>query len=224
VQAGGGSGHRTFLAREYSLVSLAVGGLVPPLDIRGQRDVADLLKFFVNIARSVETQGALAEFAARDHFRFQAAGEQHPFADAHLPAGMHQRFPLTGRAIDGPQQQDFHFSGALGAMPEQARWEHPRIVQNEAIAGAQKSGQVAELPVIPGAARAIDDQHAGGGAIGKRRLRNRLVGQLVIEFGEIHRRPDFTVSERACPAVRLPTTRDDTRRARTQGRAARECA
>ena len=58
------------------------------------------------------------------------------------------------------------------AMSEQAGGEHARVVQDQAVAGAEEFGEIAELPVLPRAARAIDDQHAGGGAVGEWRLRD----------------------------------------------------
>ena len=119
------------------------------------------------------------------------------------------------------------------ALPEQARRKHARIVQHQAIAGAQKRGQIAELPVLPALPRAIHHQHARSGAVGERRLRDQLPRQGKIEFGSakgIHpcRASEhpfrFTVAETTCPALRLPTAPADTRPARTPGRTARECA
>ena len=79
-------------------------------------------------------------------------------------------------------------------MPEQARRKHARIVQHQAVARAQKRGQVAKLAVFPGPAAAIDHQHAGSGAVGERRLRDQLLGQRVIELGEIH----FSLYRKQC--------------------------
>lgn len=189
MQTGGGRGRRTLLAREHGLIPLPIGRLIPPLDVGRQRDMPDSFELFVNIFQvgvRLEAQRPFTEPAPRDHLRFQAFRKEHFLAHPHLLARMHQRFPIPGGAVDGPQQQDLDFAREVFAMAEQARWKYARIVQHQAVAGAEEAGQVAKLPVFPGLARAIDHQHARRGAVGEGLLRDELLGQHKIELGEIH--------------------------------------
>jgi hypothetical protein len=49
----------------------------------------------------------------------------------------------------------------------------------------EEGGKVAERAVFPAAFVAIDDQHAGRGAVGEGLLRDEVVGEVVVEIGEL---------------------------------------
>jgi hypothetical protein len=72
-----------------------------------------------------------------------------------------------------------------GAMPEQARGEHARVIQDEAIAGGQEPGEVAEMAVFPSPFGAAQHQHACACAVRERLLGNEFFGKMIIEFGGV---------------------------------------
>src|ERR1019366_5507764 len=96
-----------------------------------------------------------------------------------------------------------------GAAAEEARGKDAGIVDDEAIAGAQVLGEVAEGAVFPAALLAVDDEHARGGAVGEGFLGNALLGQVVIEIGQLH--AAFTVAETGPVAPPRPRVRAGTR-------------
>ena len=57
-----------------------------------------------------------------------------------------------------------------GAMTQKTRGKDAGIVEHQAIAGAQKSGQLAEHAIFPAAFAPIHDEHARGCAVGQRLL------------------------------------------------------
>ena len=71
-------------------------------------------------------------------------------------------------------------------MPEEARGQHARIVENQAIARAQERGEFAKMAVFERPRGAVENQHAGSVALGGRLLRDQFLGKLVIEIGELH--------------------------------------
>ena len=71
-------------------------------------------------------------------------------------------------------------------MAEQARGKNARIVEDEAVARAEVGRQIAKDAVFPTPLVAVDDQHAGSGAIGQRLLGDQVIGKVVIELGKIH--------------------------------------
>ncbi len=130
-----------------------------------------------------KAEGALAECAARHDFGFQAALEADALADAQLAAGADQRLPIAAIRADRAHQHHLHPAAEIlvalgvvfadgqrahaGAMAEEARGKHAGIVEDQAIAGAEIGGEVAEGAVFPAAGGAVYHQHAGGGAVGK---------------------------------------------------------
>ena len=165
MQPGGGRGHRSALAGEDRLVAFAVGGGVGALDVGRQRDVADLLELGEQIARARKAQGALAEFPARHDLGFQAAAESDALADRQLAAGTHERLPIAPVGAGGAQEKDLHLAAQIfvplgivpadgqrahaRAMAEQARRKNARIVEHQAIAGAQELRETRETGGLP---------------------------------------------------------------------------
>jgi hypothetical protein len=147
--------------------------------------VPDALEIFEQVAVGGKRQRALAEFAPADHLGFEIAIEGDSLAGTHLAAGPHQRFPDTAARLHRPHEQDLDLALPAGAMAVQARGKNPRIVQYQAIAGAEKFGQVAKGAVLAAAGSAVDDEHARGGAVRKWLLGDEVFGKVVIEFGEV---------------------------------------
>ncbi len=159
---------------------------------------------------------------------WQAALEADALAGAQLAAGADQRLPIAAAGGDRAHQHHLHPAAEIlvalgivfadgqrahaGAMAEEARGKDAGIVEDKAIAGAEVGGEVAEGAIFPAAGGAVHDQHAGGGAVGERLLRDQLRRQVVIEIGEVHSGravpPMLTIAAwgkaeaaRACPAT-----------------------
>ncbi len=211
MQAGGGGGNGAARARVDRLVALAVGRLVGPRDVRGQRHVPDLLHRRQKIRHRREPQGAFAEAAARHHLRreFVVRPEVEPLADPDLAPRVHQRLPGVGFAGQRRGQQRFHLAveklvrrrvaraERLRAHPlaaaEEARWKYPGVVQHQQVAGAQELGQLAKPAVcklLPGCRKLLRGPHqvqqTRSRAFCRGLLRDELGRQLVIEVRDLH--------------------------------------
>ncbi len=204
VQPGGRSGRGARLAGEDRLVALAVLRPVRPVDVGRQRHVAEPLELLVQIALAVEPHFPQAVLPAPDDLRLQFVVEIDDLADAHLAPRVNQRFPRQPVLGDRPQQQHLHPPGkVLPALrvvladgegvhpfppPVEPRGDHLGIVQHQAIARAQVAGQVPEHPVFPPPLPPVEHQHPRGGAILERLLGDAVLGQVIIEVGELHPR------------------------------------
>src|SRR6516162_5274168 len=73
-------------------------------------------------------------------------------------------------------------------MSQQARGEDLRVVEYEAIAGAEETGQVAETAVFPALLGTAQEEHTRCRAIGQWLLGDQLLGKVVVELGDQHPR------------------------------------
>ena len=64
--------------------------------------------------------------------------------------------------------------------------QHSCVVQDEQIAGSEQVREFVEGGIVEAARIALQVQHARGGAIRKRLLRNQLLGKVEIEFRNQH--------------------------------------
>src|SRR5690242_5702705 len=78
MQSRCGSRHRSTLAREYGLVSFAIGGSIAALDVRGQRYMADAFELSEQIGRTMESHRAFTEFTTTDDLGLQIVREPNP--------------------------------------------------------------------------------------------------------------------------------------------------
>src|SRR5215472_921765 len=151
MESRGGGCDRALLAGEDGLIALAVAGVIGAFDVGWERDVAQAFEGGPKVAWSVEADSALAQFAVGDDLAFQVFVEANTFANSHLPAGTHQRLPVAAVGGDAVQQKDFDVASVSGACAEQAGRKDARVVQHEAIAGAEEAGEVAECAIFPAA-------------------------------------------------------------------------
>jgi len=118
-----------------------------------------------------EADAPLAESASFGDLGFQFGAAFGWFAkveflsDPDLSPGPYQAFPLIGivRYLAGQQNFDLAAEkiscrrvvraqglGSLSApMAVKTGWEHPRIVQDQQVIGAQQVGEFAKFPVLP---------------------------------------------------------------------------
>jgi hypothetical protein len=95
-----------------------------------------------------------------------------------------------GRLVQHPLDHDFDLAAALLAPEQPGRNDHG-VVEHQQIAGLDAIDNLDEMPIGERVVQRVHQQHARGAAIGKRRLRNQFLRQLVIEIAESHRRNQF---------------------------------
>ncbi|MNT68168.1 hypothetical protein D3C72_2063750 [compost metagenome] len=88
-------------------------------------------------------------------------------------------------AVQDALDEDFQLaSGSL--LAEQARRDHPGVVEHHQVAGTQVFQQVDEVPVAQGARFAIQDEESAGAAFGQGMTGNQSFGKLEMEVGYAH--------------------------------------
>jgi len=70
--------------------------------------------------------------------------------------------------------------------PEEARGKNPAVVHHQEIVGTQQLREVFELCLLEPPSVAVEAQHAGSAAVGKRFLRNQFFIKKKIEVGNQH--------------------------------------
>ncbi len=182
VQAGGRRGDRAGLARVDRLVALAVARLGVAPDIRRQRHVAVALE---QLEPGIAVLPQYEQIAiARAHLAFDAALEDQARARLRrlARAQLREQRVLVEHAFD----QHLDLAAAILA-PEQARRDHARIVEHQQVTRFDQRGEVGEKPVVEAIPRRVDAEQARRAAILERRLRDQVLGKLVVEIAESHR-------------------------------------
>ena len=124
------------------------------------------------------------------------------FAFDQPPAELAEHFP---GAIVLAEVQPLPFAAGPLASAEQPGRQHPRVVEDEQIAGSEQVGQVEELAVFQRAVAAADDQQPRPVALGGRFLGDQLRREVVIEEGHAVSRVRLTSTARKA-ASELTTT------------------
>ncbi|MNV44906.1 hypothetical protein D3C71_1366840 [compost metagenome] len=179
VQAGGRGGHRADLAREHSLVALAVVHTRLALDVGRQRQPAGMQQPLLQRLGHVELQHIELAIAAQ-HLGLATGVERDAAARLGRLAGANLRAGLlaTEQALD----QDLD-PAAGGLLPEQTRRDHPRVVEDQQVAGLQQLRQITDMAVIECLRRRRHQQQAAGRTLGQGGLGDQRLGQLVVEIG-----------------------------------------
>ena len=178
VQSGGRRGDGAGMAGIDSLVARLVGGVRSAPDVRRQRDLAVAIEILGERARSVDGEPEEA-VVAREHGRRHAAGQVDRAAGPRRMARAELEYALV-RAEHALQQQ---FDGAAGGLDRaQSRLDHPRVVEDDEIAGGQETGQVAERAILDRVA--VDMQQAAFRARRRRRLGDERLRQREVEIGQ----------------------------------------
>jgi hypothetical protein len=73
-----------------------------------------------------------------------------------------------------------------GSTAEEARWNDPRIVQDDQFVSVEKVRKIAKDTIRVLARMPIQEEKSRRGTIRERTLRNPFRGQLVVEFVETH--------------------------------------
>ena len=157
--------------------------------------MAQALQVLPKVPSPVEAQGALAERTPCDYLRLQPFPKIDPLADADFASRSDQDFPAL--PVQLLSQQHFHAPGQEGARggvawtnplgadsgpaSEQARPDHPGVVQNQQIAWPQQFGQFGEGAVEELSRVPLQHQHARSPALARRLLGNQFRRQGVVK-------------------------------------------
>ncbi len=185
VEAGGRGGDGAAAAGVDRLVALAVGGARLAADVGRQRWLAQAREKVVERFIGLEEQLAEALLAGGGHRGAEARAEAQrlPYPDALGRPG--ERLPEERLAR--AEEENLHLA-AGDATAVQAGGDHARVVEDQAVAGAQVPGQVGEAAVIEDVTGATQDHHARGRPLRCGPLGDEVVGQVVIEKVNAHGR------------------------------------
>lgn len=165
VEPGGGGGDGSSFAGVDGLVAVAIGGGVGAVDVRRERDVADLFHACKEVVHRSEADVALTKLAAGDDLglKLVVIAEEKMLAYPNFAAWADETFPIIRIALQLAGEQDFDaaakkvarsgivWTDRLGleacAASIEAGRKHARVVKDEEIAGAQEIGKIAELAV-----------------------------------------------------------------------------
>ncbi|MCY1430792.1 hypothetical protein D9M71_467470 [compost metagenome] len=180
VQPGGGCGHRAGALGVDRLVALAVVRFVRTIDVGRQRHVADPLQQRQHFLGEAQLEQRVV---ALQHLRLAAALDE----DGRARLGRFARTHVGQHAVAVQHAFDEDFQLAAGSLlAEQARRDHPGIVEHHQVARAQQFQHIGELPVRQFAARAVQHQQAAGAAFGERMAGDQVVGQVKMKIGDTH--------------------------------------
>ena len=178
MQSGGRRGDGAGMAGIDGLVARLVRGVGSAPDVRRQRDLAVAIEILGERLRSVDGEPEEA-VVARDHGRRHAARQVDRAAGARRMARAELEHALV-RAEHALQQQ---LDGAARGLDRaQSRLDHPRVVEDDEVAGGEEAGQVGERAVLDRVAG--DVQQAACRAGRRRRLGDELLRQREVEIGQ----------------------------------------
>ncbi len=174
MQSGGGGGDGAFVGGEDGLIAFAVGGLLVTLHVMREGEVA--VAIFVDGAIPGDESVAIFE-----DFLDGACGvaEGDLVLEFEAFAGFDHAAPEGGAV--GFEAEDFAV-----VVGEEAGGDDAGVVEDDAVLGLEVGGEVAEEAVFDEAGCAMDDQHAGGGAVGEGGAGDEFRGQVVVEVGGEH--------------------------------------
>ncbi|MNZ77009.1 hypothetical protein D3C78_955320 [compost metagenome] len=182
VQPGGGRRHRAGLALVGidGLVALAVGVLVGAVDVGRQRHVADALEQRQHRLGKAQLE---QRSVAHHHLGRAATVDEDLHARLGRLAGAHVGQHAV--AVEHPLDEDLQLA-AGGLVAEQARRNHPGVVEHHQVAGAQVFQQIGELAMAQCARRTVQHQQATGTPRGQRMAGDQLIGKLELEVCNTH--------------------------------------
>jgi hypothetical protein len=164
------------MAGVNGLVAFPVGGRVRARDVRRQRHVAEALEQ----AGQSRTGAAETEkrAVATDHFEPAAVLEHDPPARPQRLA--HAQLGEALAVVEQALEHDLHpAAGFLAA--EQARGNHPGVVEDQQVARGQQSRQIAKSRIRHDPAVPVEAQQAAGRTLRQRLLRDQLGRQIEME-------------------------------------------
>ncbi len=198
-------------ARKHRLIPLAIAVIVVTLDVRRQRHPADRVHGLVHRHHAVgpEAHDPTAERSALQNLSVQDVDsvEHHPRARLQFLPGVNQRFPDlrqqttsgagSGEALSagccparsGPSERISRNSTPppLGnTAADQPRRKHPRVVDDDEIAGAEELGNRGDLRMDDRSGGTIETQQARRAALRRRLLRDQFRGKVEIELADVH--------------------------------------
>ena len=170
MQAGGRRGDRARLLRIDGLVTLFVEFVGVVFDIGRQRQAAVGLDQVEHVAFEMQGEEFADALADGD---VEGVGQ----ADAVARLGRLGRPHLGQHGAVVEHALDQHFDLAAGCLlAEEARLQHPRVVEDQQVAGLEQADDVGEMAI--GDAVAVELQQARSAAVGQRGLGDALGRQV----------------------------------------------
>ena len=114
----------------------------------------------------------------------RGAAEHDSRAGLELLPGMHERIPTSFAEIG--KQKAFDGPAARHARAEQPGRKHFRVVDDEEIASRRNSGRSADACVFDLTRAFMQHEQPRRAALGRRRLRDQVGGQIEIEIRNVH--------------------------------------
>src|SRR5437763_15777595 len=137
METGRGRSDRARSLREHSLITLSVGGIALPSDVRRQRHRA----VRINIDVFIQHNDSLA--FRRNFFDPQLdVVDLRRRTDSHFPAGLHPTFPAPCSELFQKQELD------RAVIRKSTRGENAGIIENQKVARPQKSFEIAKLSML----------------------------------------------------------------------------
>ena len=134
-----------------------------------------------------EAQKTFAVIATAFDDGGEIRAEVDALARAELAAWTHQRQPGEVIGRNGSNEKRLNFARVTFSMTVQAGRNYARIIENEAIPGAEVRREIAEVAVFEASRFTVDHEHARCGPILQGFLRDSLRRQVEIEIREAQR-------------------------------------
>ena len=177
VESRRGGGHRSRDPGEHGLIPLAIRRRVGALDVRRQGHVPDALDHLLDRPPALDRQAnvtsperVLRHDFARERTACSLAHERR--ARPELLARVHERVPRLG--VEAPEQEALDRPAARHTTAQQARREHPGVVDHQQVAGAQEGRQVGHPCAHGRPRRALEDHQPRVAPLVWRHLRHQI--------------------------------------------------
>ncbi len=188
VETGRGSRDASLFPRVDRLVAFGVLGTVSPPDVGGERGVARtgggpwrgrplLDSRWTRRRASAPNDGDVMVIE-------QVVVDSHGVPDAEPPAGADEGFPGSGSGSG--RRRRTSAAPPFRRTPEEPGGNDPAPVDDEKVPGGEELGEVPEGVVADGSGPPVEDEEAGGVALGKGLLGDELLGEGVVELGDVH--------------------------------------
>ena len=179
VKSGSGRRSASVHRRVDGLVTLAIGEMFVNIGRQGSEpDRVESLVQAIEIEESQSSQGGA--FGGLRDFRVEPDPEAQLGPEPERLGRLDYGFVHTRGQL---RQQEGLYGAAGFLLPDEPRGGNPRVIHNEEIARKHQLGDVAEVPVLDSTGL-MKHQEPRGRSIIQRKLRNELLGQVVVVIAQ----------------------------------------
>ena len=185
VQAGRGGRHRAWNSCVHRLILLAIPWDIIPANVRWQRYAPPALQDLLQIRGSFEAHDAPAIGKdLLDHGPQVLVFEGHRCAGSQSSTGARHRLPEIAVL---PNQKQLDRAARARSIAFEARGDHARLVDHQAILRAQELRKVTELRVLDLPVGSPQHHQPGRVPFAHRVLSDQLIGEFVVVIGKTSR-------------------------------------